>query len=311
MSSSRTAQRLTRILSMLPWVIGHPGSTVDEVCRRFDYTPADLAKDLNLVFVCGLPGYGPGDLMDAYIDGEEVVVDMADYFARSVRLTAGEGLMLLSGGMALLASGAAPPALASAVEKLQRALVPDAGSFLVDLPAEPALVDLLRRSAAGGEVVEITHTSIASGRTTTRRIEPWRVFSTMGNWYVIGRCRLADGERVFRVDRIREATGTDERFVPPTEPPPPEVRYTPGVDDVEAIIRLEPEAAWVADYYPVEVLESGAGGTVIRFSASDPAVTARLLVRLGDRAEVIEGEQIAAAARDLRSRLLQRYGAGG
>jgi proteasome accessory factor C len=311
MTSPRTAQRLTRILSMLPWVIAHPGATVADVCARFGYTPGELGKDLNLVFVCGLPGYGPGDLMDAYIDGEEVVVDTADYFARSVRLTAGEGLMLLSGGMALLASGAAPPALASAVEKLQQALVPDDGSFAVDLPAEPELVDLLRRAAAGGEVVRITHTSIAADRTTTREIEPWRVFATMGNWYVSGHCRMAAGERVFRIDRIRDAEPTGEHFQPPAEPPPPEVRYTPGVDDVEAVIRLEPEAAWVADCYPVEVIEQDERGATIRFSASDPAVTARLLVRLGDRAEVVEGDSIRTAARDLRTRMLRRYGVSG
>ena len=32
MTSPRTAQRLTRILAMLPWVIAHPGATVAEVC---------------------------------------------------------------------------------------------------------------------------------------------------------------------------------------------------------------------------------------------------------------------------------------
>jgi len=308
MSSTRTAHRLTRILAMLPWVIAHPGSTVDEVCARFDYSRADLARDLNLVFVCGLPGYGPGDLMDAYIDGEEVVVDLADYFARSVRLTAAEGLMLLAGGMALLGSGAAPAALASAVAKLQGVLVPEGGSLAVDLPAEPALLGVLREAAAQGEVVEITHTSIAADRTTIRCIEPWRVFSTMGNWYVSGHCRTANDERVFRIDRIRAAVGTAEHFEVPAEPPPPEVRYTPGVDDVEAVIRLFPGAAWVADYYPVEVLDADDAATLVRFSASAAAVAARLVVRLGRHAEVVEGEEVVAAASDLRNRMLQRYG---
>ena len=68
MTSPRTTKRLNKILAMLPWVIAHPGASVDEVCERFDYTKAELAADLDLVFVCGLPGYGPGDLMVAYID---------------------------------------------------------------------------------------------------------------------------------------------------------------------------------------------------------------------------------------------------
>jgi proteasome accessory factor C len=308
MSSARTAQRLSRLLAMLPWVIGHPGCTVGEVCTRFGYTRPELARDLALVFVCGLPGYGPGDLMVAYIDGDEVVVDLADYFARPVRLTAAEGLVLLAAGLALISSGAAPEALRSAVAKLQRVILPDEASLAVDLPAPPELVPLLSDAAASGEVVEITYTSLASNQTTIRQVEPWRVFSTLGNWYLAGHCRLAGGERVFRVDRMRAAVLTGERFTPPPVPPPAEVRYAPGVDDVAARIRLHPAAAWVADYYPVDVLETTEEGVTVLFSAADPAVAARLLVRLGPDAELLEGPEVAAAATDLRRRLRRRYG---
>ena len=87
---------------MLPWVIANPGATVDEVCERFGYTRSQLMADLDLVFVCGLPGYGPGDLMVAYVDEDEVVVEMADYFAAPLRLTPPEALSLLASGMALV-----------------------------------------------------------------------------------------------------------------------------------------------------------------------------------------------------------------
>jgi len=308
MSSPRTAQRLSRILSMLPWVIAHQGATVDEVCERFGYTRPDLVKDLNLVFVCGLPGYGPGDLMTAYIDEDEVVVDAADYFADSLRLTSAEALVLLAGGMAMLSSGIAPPVLATAVAKLQRALLPDDGAIDVDIPAEPEMVGLLRDAASEGRVVEITHVSVATGNETVRRIEPWSVFATLGNWYVAGHCRLAEAERVFRVDRIRSAFSTDDGFDPPDRLPPAEVHYTSGVDDVRATIRLGPAARWVGEYYPVDVLEDTDDGLLVEFSAADPAVAARLLIRLGDHARLEEGAEVAAARDTLRLRVLERYG---
>ena len=130
---------------MLPWVIANPGATVDEVCARFGYERRELAADLDLVFVCGLPGYGPGDLMVAYIDDEEVVVEMADYFAQPVRLTAPEALTLLASGMAVLSSGQAPPALERAVTKLQQVVIPDGTEALVVDLSEPDLVGDLRR----------------------------------------------------------------------------------------------------------------------------------------------------------------------
>lgn len=307
MSSPKTARRLTRLLSMLPWVIANPGATVAEVCERFDYSPRQLAADLNLVFVCGLPGYGPGDLMVAYIDDDEVIVEMADYFSSAVRLSAPEALTLLAAGMAVMSSGQAPDALASGVAKLQRVLLPDSEDALfVDL-AEPDLVGRLRQAAADGSVINIVYTALSSDATTERDIEPWTVFSTMGNWYVRAHCRLADGERVFRVDRIQAAETTGETFEPPTEPPPPVVRYSPGVDDVEATIRLAPAARWITDYYPVEEVAVEDGFATVRFSASDPRVIARLLVRLGAAAELLEGREVTEALADLRGRILARY----
>jgi len=308
MSSPRTVERLSRILSMLPWVIAHQGATVEEVCERFGYTRADLVKDLNLVFVCGLPGYGPGDLMTAYVDEDEVIVDTADYFGEPLRLTSAEALVLLAGGMAMLSAGTGPPSLGTAVAKLQAALLPDEGAIEVDIPAEPETVARLRDAAAAGEVVSIVHSSVATGAETTRDIEPWAVFATLGNWYVSGHCRLADAERVFRIDRIRAITGTGERFDPPATPPPAEVRYAPGVDDVVARIRLRPAARWVAEYYPVEVLGDDEDGLVVEFSSADPAVAARLLMRLGDQAELVDGDAVGKARDDLLRRVLQRYG---
>jgi proteasome accessory factor C len=306
-TSPRTAHRLNRILAMLPWVIGHPGASVDEVCERFGYTRNQLASDLDLVFVCGLPGYGPGDLMVAYIDEDEVVVELADYFANPVRLTPPEALSLLAAGMALLSTGSAPAALETALGKLQEVVLHvDEQTVVVDL-AEPPFVAELRDAAAGHQVVEIEHTAMATGETTTRKVEPWLVFTTMGNWYVRGHCRLADAERVFRIDRIRQVTQCDEHFEPPQAPASAEIGYKPGDEDVRAVIRLGPEARWVADYYPVEIVADSAGSLTVSFSASNAAVIAGLLLRLGRAAELIEGDSVGERLHQLRRRILARY----
>jgi len=308
MSSARTARRLNRILAMVPWVLANPGATVTEVCERFGYqNRRQLVDDLNLVFVCGLPGYGPGDLMVAYVDEDEVVVEMAEYFARPLRLSAPEALGLLAAGRALLSSGLGSPELEAAVAKVEAVVLPESDDRVVVDLAEPPYVSRLRRAAAEGRVVRIEYRAVSTGEVTTRNVEPWMVFSTLGNWYVRGHCRRADAERVFRVDRIRFAEETGDHFEPPAELPPPEVRYTPEEDDVRATIRLRAAARWVADYYPVEIEADDGVEMVVRFSASDPAVPARLLVRLGAAAELVEGAEVARSAADLRARILARY----
>ena len=309
MSSVRTVRRLNRILGMLPWVIANPGTTVAEVCERFGYTKAQLVADLDLVFVCGLPGYGPGDLMVAYILDDEVVVEMADYFSSPVRLTTRESLSLLASAMAIASAGNTSGALQSGIEKLQKLLLPEeADALVVDL-MDPEFVEPLRKAAARGDVVRISYTAITSTLASEREIEPWRVFSTLGNWYVTAWCRLAGGERVFRVDRIRSLELTGKYFQQLEEPPDPVVRYTPTEEDVQADIRLGKLSRWVADYYPVEILADDEEGSTVRFSASDPLVPGRLLLRLGEDAELVEGAEVREALEALRGRILSRYGA--
>ncbi|MEX1043218.1 MAG: WYL domain-containing protein, partial [Acidimicrobiia bacterium] len=265
---SRTATHLTRILALIPWVIAHPGSSVDDVCARFGYeSTRDLLRDLDLVFVCGLPGYGPGDLMVAYVEDDQVIVDMADYFASAPNLTAAESLALLAAGMTVLASGQGSDELGSAVDKLGRALLPDADEMLfVDMDAEPELAETLRKAAVEGRVVEIEYTGLARGEHTVRDVEPWTVYASMGNWYVSAHCRRAGGERVFRLDRVRRATVRDETFVPPSPRPEPPIGYVATEDDVVATIELRRGALWVLEYYRLEVVERSEDSAVVRFS---------------------------------------------
>lgn len=306
--SQRTASRLARILAMIPWVIANPGSSVEEVCRRFGYTEGDLAQDLNIVFVCGLPGYGPGDLMSAEIVDDEVVIDMADYFGDAPRLAPAEALALLAAGMAIDASGLGGGVLSGAVDKLSAALLPEGSDVIdIDLATEPELVSRLKSAAASNEVVGITYTSLSRDETTQREVEPWSVFSSLGNWYLMGHCRLAKDRRVFRVDRIKAAAPTGETFTPPATLPPAEVRYVPSIEDVRARIALAPGARWVMEYYPVDVISDNEGEVVVDFSAADPLVAARLLLRLGPDARLLKGEEVRRALAELRQRILAVY----
>jgi len=305
---SRTATRITRILAMLPWVIANPGATVEEVCKRFGYTKHRLLEDLDVVFVSGLPGYGPGDLMVAYVEDDTVVVDMADYFANSPRLNPSEGLALLAAAITVSESGQGDAVLESAISKLQGVLFPEGEEVLaLRVKGESDTLGILRSAAKEGRVVEITYSNLSSEKTTVRSVEPWVVFASKGNWYLNGFCRLAQQERLFRVDRIREIRLLDQGFPPRQEQSIPEVSYVPSPDDIYADIELGPNAEWVLDYYPVEILEKDEERTLIRFFSPDPMVSARLLLRLGSDARLVNGEAVSSTLKKLTEEILDRY----
>lgn len=308
MSTNRTVSRLSRILALIPYVLANPGVDVDEVMERFGYNLAELSRDLNSVFVCGLPGYGPGDLMEAYIDEDEVVIDSADYFSRAPRLTSTEALGLLSASLAVAGSGQGTKALDSAIKKLTAVLLPEAGDALdVDLASVSDDVAALRDAAQNRHPVEITYRSLSREETTQRTIEPWSVFTTLGNWYVMGYCRLVEDSRTFRIDRIKDVSVLDDSFEPPAKLPEPGVGYTPSDGDVSATIELSPRARWVLEYYPVEILKETARTTTIRFSSPDAELPARLLLRLGGTAKLKKGPEVAARVEQLGDQLIGKY----
>jgi hypothetical protein len=73
------------------------------------------------------------------------------------------------------------------------------------------------------------------------------------------------------------------------------------------VIALGPKARWLADYYPVEILGDEPDRLLVEFSAPDPIVAARLLLRLGPNASLIEGAEVAEELATLRKRILTRY----
>lgn len=308
MTSARTVTRISRILALIPYVLDRHSADVSEIMDRFGYTEDQLTKDLNTIFVCGLPGYGPGDLMEAYIDEDEVIIDAADFFAKAPRLTPSEALGLLAAGLTVIGTGEASPALESAVAKLSKVVMPDADTSLaVDVVDQSHNVGVLRDAAAAGKVVRIVYRSVGKEETTEREIEPWSVVATLGRWYVVGHCRLVNGQRTFRVDRIKELEVLDETFARPESVPEPGVGYSPSKDDVTCVIDLKQAARWVLEYYPVEVVRESARAARIRFHSPDTEVPARLLLRLGDDARLVEGAEVAERIEEIGRDLISRY----
>ena len=306
---------MRRVLAVVPWIVANPGHRVRDVADRFGLTEGELLADLNVVFMVGLPPYSPDALIDVRIDDEgRVSIELADFFSRPLRLTPDQAVALLASSDGLLSIPGTDPegALARALTKLERALGVDAGEALdIHLGDAPSTVlDELRSAAGAGENVRIVYYSFGRDDRSERVVAPWRVFADAGSWYLQGWCTRADGERVFRVDRIEELErlGTTSRHSPPTEGPV--AVFTPSPGDPTVDLELGPGAAWVADYHPCEVLAREGDTTVIRLVVSAVPWLERLLIHLGPEARVVGSAGLADAdtvgPRAAR-RLLDRY----
>ncbi len=314
----RAPERLRRLLGIVPYLVANPGTRLADAAALFGIAEDQLLQDLELLWMTGLPPYGPGDLVDVEIQDGRVWVRMADHFARPLRLTRAEALALYLRGTQLATAVGLPeaPALASALSKLREGLGPDLLGGLaerVEVAGEERpveVLDLLRRAVAERERLEIEYRA-ASGETTVRRIDPEEVFQAIGNWYVVAWDHRADDERLFRADRIRRATRTGERFEPRGLAGAGRALYTPTERDVRVRLLLRPGARWVAEYYAVEAeVEREDGSAEVVLPTARLGWLAGLLLRLGPDAQVLEPPELGDRVRELAERTLARYRRG-
>lgn len=302
------SERLRRVLAMVPWVAAQDGPRISEVCARFGCTQDELLEDLNLLFLCGLHPYTPDALIDVDVAGDRVWIRYADYFSRPLRLTPAEGMALVAAGNAVLATPGADPSgpLARGLAKIAAVLGPAGTAVDITLgEAPPAMLDVLRTAALEHRQVDIEYYAFGRDEWTRRTIDPYAVFSAAGQWYVSAYCHAVEDERLFRVDRVRDAVTLETTFEPPATLPDFTV-YEPRANDPRVVLELDESAQWVVEQYPVESVEAlGEGRLRVRLAVSERAWLERLLLRLGPRARVVEGE--ADVGRGAACRVLGRY----
>ena len=77
------------------------------------------------------------------------------------------------------------------------------------------IINQINEAVLEGRVIEMSYYSMSSGRETTRKVDPYKVWIFNGTLYLIGWCHVHDEVRMFVLDRIRLLHVTDARFIPP------------------------------------------------------------------------------------------------
>ncbi|MET0237762.1 MAG: YafY family protein [Kibdelosporangium sp.] len=313
------SDRLPRLLALVPYLLARPGIRFVDAAADFGVSEKQLRKDLELLWMCGLPGYGPGDLIDLSFEGDTITVAFDAGMSRPLRLTGAEATALL---VALRALGETPgvdgEAVLRAVAKIEAAAgrAQPAGVVVGLGVREGEDTAEVRRTVQGAlsaqRALRVKYYTASKDEITERTIDPMRLLIVEGRAYLEAWCRRADAVRLFRLDRIDEVTQLDERAAPPPYAEPTDVSaglFTPQPDQLVATVVLEPDARWIAEYYPVEHVEELEGGRVrVRMRYADRAWMIRLLLGQGGEVHVESPPDLAQALRDRATAALRMAG---
>jgi proteasome accessory factor C len=315
-----TTDRMTRLLALVPYLTARPeGVRVAEAARDFGVTERQLHSDLELLWMCGLPGYGPGDLIDLSFEGDRVRVTFTAGMVRPLRLTTDEAVALVVALRTLLELPglAERDAVSRALAKVSAA-AGHAGDRVtpvaVSVDAREEALAVVRDGLERTRALHLHYYVPTRDERTERTVDPMRLLLVDGKWYLEAWCRRAEGVRLFRLDRVDDVVVLDEPAAPPPQAHERDVDhgvYQPDPDSPAVRLRLSRSARWVADYYPVDsvaAVDDPPGGLAVTVRTQDLAWARRLVASLGGEASVDEPADLAAeVAADARA-ALARYG---
>jgi proteasome accessory factor C len=311
---SQLQTRLVRLLNMVPYFQANPGISAAEAAADLGVTVKQLMDDLNQLWMCGLPGYGPGDLIDLSFSEESIEVTFSAGMDRPLRLTSPEATALLVALRALVEVPGMvdPEAARSAIAKIESA-AGGAGHATMPAAAESPSAAAVRDAVRRRRALEIQYYSASRDTSSHRVVDPIRIVFVGDQSYLEAWCRSAEGVRLFRFDRIDDARVLDE----PSAPPPPAMQAGPHTSLFDAdpslpsaTLRVAPEALWMFDYYPMRVLtELPDGSCEAAMTYASEEWMARLVLGFGSSVAVLAPESLAERVRLSAAAALEAYGA--
>jgi len=208
-------------LSLVSWVLDHPGVKVSEVAQFFNVpesTVTDIFANLTTVPIPESGNvFSPSNYIDINwdaldLDGELEINDHPG-LDRVPRLNQKEFAALIYGLQFLkhIASQEEIPVIDNLLAKLKTGSANEHSTVLIQDAPVSANIDSIRLALGEKKILEITYVSY-EGIVSTRAIEPTEIFSAEGRWYLQSWCRLRNAPRSFNIDQIQSVKIIDEHF---------------------------------------------------------------------------------------------------
>ena len=206
------ALRAIRLLDLVPYIVAHPGISITELAKEFSISRDEVLKDLNLLFLCGLPGYTPLELIDISFDEESVVIRDPQNLAAPRNLNESEALIAR---IALAALEESTPKTSAAYSQIVALREKIAKAFSSSIPAS-AITFTLDKERATLEAIEgaikqeldleMMYNNVTKDSSSKRSITPISIIAEDKRTLVSAYCHSAKALRTFNLAQISDVS---------------------------------------------------------------------------------------------------------
>ena len=206
-------ERTSRLLDLVPYIYTHQGISLVDLAEVFEVSTNQMISDLTTLWMCGLPGYTPLELMDLDFESGYVTISNAPTLARPRSITHEEGVALVL-GLDVLRSGISTErtdlieAIVSLSQRIARLVnLPLALSASSDISHE--IATSIKEAIAHRSGLQISYHSLYKDEISVRVVLPLEMLESQGFLYLQAYCLTALDFRHFRIDRIQSATSAE------------------------------------------------------------------------------------------------------
>jgi predicted DNA-binding transcriptional regulator YafY len=204
------------------------GLTAQEIADELERDVRTIYRDLARLQEAGFPLYTDRDGKSSYwkmLDGGKPSLKIPFTSSELIALhLSGEFLSALRGTVFY-------DGIQQVLQKVRSALSPETLTYLErvsgrlgagfsprkNYEAFREIISVAGEAAANSKRVEIRYKAASTGRTTTRRVDPYQIWAFNGVFYLIGLCQVRDAIRTFVVDRIKKIHVLEESFEYPED----------------------------------------------------------------------------------------------
>jgi len=297
---SAPLERTARLLDLVPYINTHQGIALKDLAAVFEVSNAQMVNDLTTLWMCGLPGYTPLELMDLDFESGYVNISNAPTLAKPRSVTFDEGVALILGLDLLRAS--IPTDRSDLLEKIDSlsarlsSIINLNSTFSVIAPINQGVSAAIDEALASRSSLEIEYHSMYRDEITQRTIFPMEIIQVEGQQYLSSYCYSATDFRQFKLDRIQKAVVTQESKTIPED--------ATDTQRINSRLKVLKPTREIAERFSRQDLKAG---SEFDYQTYSQQWLERSILSSGDGVALLTPPEIRASIAQMAQSMLDRY----
>ena len=203
--ADNAAQRALRTMDLVPYILENPGISTIDLAAKFSVTQKQIEKDLQLIFLCGLPGYTPYELIDLTFEDGIVSIIEPQVLTKPRNFSSNEMVVIKLGLEILREINVNEPVkldkISTLLQKVHKETDQDSVLLAKEISSSP-YYSVINTAISQRKQLSIEYQSVSKDQLSTRLIVPFKISMLNGNLYLSAYDMDRHSDRIFKLNLI-------------------------------------------------------------------------------------------------------------